>query len=354
MNKSISIIVPVYNAAKTLEYTVGSILSGNFDGSCELILVDDGSTDESPSICDRLSQLNPDIKVIHKCNGGVSEARNAGIDAASGEYLMFVDSDDLLPEMALQRCRNVLGSGADLVVGGYSVHSLSGKTIQNVQIPLSDRNYSGWEINLFWDDNYNHRGSFLRPVWGKLYRRQALCSGTPLRFQKGLDYGEDLLFLFDFICRCRSVITISESLYIYREGNQGLSADLSSDRHLYQLIQLTGLYASLVARMEKCFPDSRKVGQLRHRDLVGRLVCRALTVFATRRTGICTSDNISRFYSIMKTDPQLIGLSGIFTLRMGQIPNLLLFKLGSPRLSEKVYRMSAAICEFFKIRPRKY
>ena len=105
MNKSISIIVPVYNAAKTLEHTVGSILSDNFEGNCELILVDDGSTDESPSLCDRLSLLSPDIKVIHKPNGGVSDARNAGIEAAAGEFLMFVDSDDLLPKMALQRCR---------------------------------------------------------------------------------------------------------------------------------------------------------------------------------------------------------------------------------------------------------
>lgn len=354
MNKSISIIVPVYNAAKTLEHTVGSILSGNFDGNCELILVDDGSTDESPSLCDRLSLLSPDIKVIHKPNGGVSDARNAGIEAAVGEYLMFVDSDDLLPKMALQRCCNALESGADLVVGGYSLRSLSGKTVTDVQSPLSDRIYSGWEINLFWDDNYSHRGSYLRPVWGKLFRRQTVCSGVPLRFQKGLGYGEDLLFLFEFICRCRRVTTISESLYIYRESNQGLSADLSSDRHLYQLVQLTGQYASLLDRVEKCFPDSRTVGQLRHRDLVGRLVCRALTVFATRRTVLCTSDNISRFYSLMKTDPQLIGLSGIFTLRMGQVPNLLLFKLGSPKLAEVFYRMSAAFCEFFKIRPQKY
>ena len=84
------------------------------------------------------------------------------------------------------------------------------------------------------------------------------------------------------------------------------------------------------------------------------MIFRALTVFATRRTVLCTSDNISRFYSLMKTDPQLIGLSGIFTLRMGQVPNLLLFKLGSPKLAEAFYRMSAAFCEFFKIRPKKY
>ena len=74
----ISIIIPVYNAAKTLEDTVRSILSANFDDSCELILVDDGSTDESPALCDRLGCLHPAIKVIHKPNGGVRRGQCYG------------------------------------------------------------------------------------------------------------------------------------------------------------------------------------------------------------------------------------------------------------------------------------
>ena len=354
MTGSISIIIPVHNAARTLEYTVGSVLSGNFDKGCELILVDDGSTDESPDLCDRLARLNPSVKVIHKPNGGVSDARNTGIDNAAGDYLMFLDADDLLPEMTLQRFRNVLDTEPDLVVGGYSLRSLSGRTVSNVQVPMSTRHYAQWELPMFLDDCWQPGGSYLRPVWGKLFRRELICSGTPVRFQKSLNYGEDLLFLFSCICRCRSVATLSQSVYIYREGNAGLSADLSSDRHLYQLFQLCGLYAPLIGQMEKAFPQSRAVEGMRHLDLVGRLVCRALTVFSTRSTVACTRDNISRLYSIMRQDVALKGAKGLFSLRPGQIPNLLLFKIGSPLLSEKVYRLSAAVCQFFNIKPKRY
>lgn len=350
----ISIIIPVYNAAKTLEDTVRSILSANFDDSCELILVDDGSTDESPALCDRLGCLHPAIKVIHKPNGGVSDARNTGVDNATGDYLMFVDSDDLLPAMALHFCRNVLDSGVDMVVGGYSVRTLSGRTISKVQAPLSTRVYSKWELPMFWDDCWQPGGSFLRPVWGKLFRRELICSGSVLRFQKALNYGEDMLFLFEYLCRCRSVATVSESIYIYREGNAGLSADLSSDSHLYQLLQLCGLYSKLIDQLQESFPGSKAVSALRHSDLVGRLVCRALTVFSTRRTVACTRDNISRLYSIMGKDAELKGIKGLFSLRNGQIPNLMLFKMGSPLLSEKVYRLSAAFCECMNLKPKRY
>ena len=187
--------------------------------------------------------------------------------------------------------------------------------------------------------------------WGKLYKRGLIGEH---RFRSGLTIGEDMLFLFEYLCRCRSVATVSESIYIYREGNAGLSADLSSDSHLYQLLQLCGLYSKLIDQLQESFPGSKAVSALRHSDLVGRLVCRALTVFSTRRTVACTRDNISRLYSIMGKDAELKGLKGLFSLRNGQIPNLMLFKMGSPLLSEKVYRLSAAFCECMNIKPKRY
>ncbi|MGN0191287.1 MAG: glycosyltransferase family 2 protein [Candidatus Cryptobacteroides sp.] len=352
MGKRISIIVPVYNAAKTVEYTVGSVLTAGFGGDCELILVDDGSSDGSSEICDSLCSLAPGIRTIHQPNSGVSAARNAGMDLAGGEYLMFLDSDDLLPQTALEHCRKALDISPDIVIGGYSMRSVSGNTVSRA--PLLYRLYSEWELPMFWDDNYSCDGSYLRPVWGKLFLRSLVYGGEPLRFQKSLSYGEDFLFLFSYLCRCRKVLTLSDTLYIYRDGGNGLSADLCSDRHLHQLIQLTGLYSGVAGRLRETFPQSRAVSGLYHDDLVGRLVCRALTVFSTRKTVLCTSDNISRFYSLMRADASLGGLKGLFSLRAGQIPNLLLFKIGSPRFSEKVYRISAAFCELFHLRPKRY
>ena len=116
----LSIIVPVYNAEEYLDRCMISILEQDFS-SYEVILVDDGSTDSSPMICDRYSATDPRFRTIHKKNGGVSSARNAGLDLAKGEYVMFVDSDDaLLPDSLEMMFENIRGE--DLAVGGYTVY----------------------------------------------------------------------------------------------------------------------------------------------------------------------------------------------------------------------------------------
>ena len=111
----ISIIVPVYNAAETLPDCLKSILSQE-GVDFEVILVNDGSTDDSGIVCDRLAAADPRVTAIHQLNGGVSSARNAGLEAATGEYVAFVDADDALLEGAL---KNMSTENADLVVAGY-------------------------------------------------------------------------------------------------------------------------------------------------------------------------------------------------------------------------------------------
>lgn len=95
MNKLITVIVPVYNVAKYLEKCVKSIQDQTYK-SLEIILVDDGSTDSSGAICDKYATEDSRIRVIHKPNGGLSSARNAGLDAATGDYVGFIDSDDYI------------------------------------------------------------------------------------------------------------------------------------------------------------------------------------------------------------------------------------------------------------------
>lgn len=95
----LSIIVPIYNSGEYLSATLENVLAQNYE-KYELILVDDGSTDGSGALCDEFAERDPRIRVIHQKNAGVSAARNAGLDAAGGEYVGFVDSDDLIePEM---------------------------------------------------------------------------------------------------------------------------------------------------------------------------------------------------------------------------------------------------------------
>lgn len=106
----ISFIIPVYNVASYLNQCVESII--NQEGNIEIILVDDGSSDESPSICDKYALKDNRIHVIHKQNGGVSSARNVGLDVAKGEWVWFVDGDDYIAENVLKefirKSRNIL------------------------------------------------------------------------------------------------------------------------------------------------------------------------------------------------------------------------------------------------------
>lgn len=101
MNELVSVIVPVYNVEKYLKKSVNSIICQTYS-NLDIILVDDGSPDRSGYLCDRFAEKDKRIRVIHKENGGVSTARNAGIDAATGTYICFVDSDDWLPSNAIE------------------------------------------------------------------------------------------------------------------------------------------------------------------------------------------------------------------------------------------------------------
>ncbi len=345
----ISIVVPVYNAARTLEFTVGSIISPSFFDNCELILVDDGSTDGSGEVCDGFATIDGAIRVIHQENRGVSQARNAGIAAASGKYIMFVDSDDILPADCIPIFKEAINSGADLYIGGYTLLRRDGKR-ENV-LPEETMRYSGIGIADFFVSNYSST-SFLRPVWGKAFRRELLVDNG-VWFRAGVNYGEDILFLFNFLPLCHTIETISHSMYTYRITSASLSADRSSDTHILRVLTLLDPYSESILSLENSYPSLKSL-DVYHREIVSWLICRVLTVFATRRTRLCTSDNISRLYHYMKHDAALNGLGGIFSLRKGQIVNIILFKIGCPPLSAAFYHISAAFCAAFNISPKRY
>lgn len=120
MDKTVSIIVPVYNVEKYIYECVDSLVGQTYR-NIEIILVDDGSPDSCPQICDEYSRADERIKVIHKANGGLSDARNAGIDIACGEYLMFVDSDDYIVSDTVEQLTYMLeSSGADIASCGFT------------------------------------------------------------------------------------------------------------------------------------------------------------------------------------------------------------------------------------------
>lgn len=340
MDKSkISIIIPVYNAEDYLDRCLQSILSQDFN-SYEVILVDDGSSDASSLMCDRYSATDPRFRTIHKPNGGVSSARNAGIDLAKGEYLMFVDSDDALRPGALKEMTADL-NGEDMILGGYVtyVESVPKKEMN----PRVARSYKGADMNDFFNRNLRRNCDMFDAPWAKLFRRKAVGS---LRFNEKLSYAEDKLFVFSFLASSSSVRTCPSMVYAYHLRRGSLGSDVASDRHLMQLRRFLPAYSAVLKRLSDKYPDCRSIAGLYHNDLIGRYICRILNVFLTRRTSLLTEEFLSELYAMMEKDAGL----GVFSLRKGQILNLMIFKYMNIRHAVKAYKTAAGLSSLFKKR----
>ncbi len=338
MNKNkLSIIVPVYNAEEYLDRCLVSILEQDFS-SFEVILVDDGSTDSSPMICDRYSATDSRFRTIHKENGGVSSARNAGLDLANGEYVMFVDSDDaLIPDSLEMMFENL--TGEDIAVGGYTVY-IEGTPGREV-LPRSNASYKGEDMNLFYEDNIRRNCEMLDAPWSKIFRRKTIGD---LRFCEGLNYAEDKLFVFSFLAKCSSAYACSFPVYAYHVRAGSLGSDVRSDRHLMQLRRFLPMYAGVLTSMVVRYPSNRKINALYHKDVVSRYLCRILNLFLIRRTQLLTEDYLKWVYGMMDADKEL----GVFSVRTGQIFNILLYKVGNVKFSVGTYRFISRMVSLFK------
>lgn len=191
----ISVIVPVYNVEKYLHKCVDSILKQTLS-DIELILVDDGSPDGSGAICDEYAQKDSRVKVIHKPNGGVSSARNAGIEVARGEWLCFVDSDDYIDETYLEDF-GVYKGDADMYMQGY-------KRLYKGQI-VATTSFERFKSNKF-DEilAYSETNHIINSPCFKLYKNE-LVKSNKLRFDTNTSYGEDHLFSLSYAICCNSI-----------------------------------------------------------------------------------------------------------------------------------------------------
>ncbi|MDR3301169.1 MAG: glycosyltransferase [Spirochaetaceae bacterium] len=210
---AVSIIVPVYNCAEFLPKCLGS-LAEQTEENVQVILVDDGSTDRSPAICDEYAGKHPEFEVIHKKNGGVSAARNDGISAARGAYIMFLDGDDYLSaDTTKDLLRSIRENKSDIATITSSVtvvidESPLNSIMSNRPIKFNDGVYSALDICR----EYLEREPLLTSVvWGKLYKRE-LFEG--LRFTSGKGF-EDTLLLPSVYLRAKTVSCINGDYYYY-------------------------------------------------------------------------------------------------------------------------------------------
>lgn len=220
MDSLISIVIPVYNAAAYLNRCVKSVVEQTYH-HLEIILVDDGSKDNSLQICKEWGEKDDRIQVIGQINKGVSSARNSGIKNATGDYLLLLDSDDWL---ATDTCENLLRyselQNADCVV--YGIRQTSG----NIWAPKYDR---------FYDDRSAFKNDFI--YWldteilsssvNKIYKRSKIKT----LFPEEMSYGEDLVFVLSYLSHCERISFITESYYQHEVYNSAsLTHTFTPDR----------------------------------------------------------------------------------------------------------------------------
>ncbi|QNK48151.1 glycosyltransferase [Brevibacterium sp. PAMC23299] len=228
----VSIIVPVFNAEKYLTKCINSLLNQSHK-NIEVILIDDGSTDNSGIICDEFAMKNKNVKVIHQNNAGPSKTRNVGIDAAQGKYIQFVDSDDFIEPNMTEILIKSINNGNELVICGYkSMFLIEGSNIIHNCKSNIDGKFTLSEFMLHFGDLF--RDNFINSLWNKLYITN-LIRNHNVRFIDNLHMGEDLLFNLAYIKACKSISIINKYLYNYVIiSNNSLTVSFKKDYFINQ------------------------------------------------------------------------------------------------------------------------
>lgn len=232
----VSYILPIYKVEAYLRQCVESLTCQTFR-NIEIILVDDGSPDGCPALCDKLATEDDRIRVVHKPNGGLSDARNAGLDVATGDYVIFVDSDDFwMGDESLQRMINVAEANADCDFVGYNC---------NYYYPASNR-YTKW---------VEYSSDILVPVTGdkamqllvasgtfpmsacmKLIKRRVLVENN-IRFKKG-QIAEDIPWFINLLEKTSKCMFVNDYVYAYRQNVTGSISSFVSERSFNNLLNI--------------------------------------------------------------------------------------------------------------------
>lgn len=254
----ISLIIPVYNADRYLEQCLESVV-GQSVPLDEVILINDGSTDDSLSICEQYCRKYQYFKLINQENKGLSEARNRGLECACGEYVLFLDSDDYLEEDAVRTLKGILGkSGLDAVYFDADIECEEEYEVsENNFIRKSLKSWDGIRMSgeMFFRKCYPD--SYTVPVWLAIYKKQTI-EATGILFPKGLYY-EDVYFTFAFMMRAKDVCYISRKLYRRRYRKDSIITSAYTEKKFIDLIKIVLLVWEDVRRQKDVFLPQNKV-----------------------------------------------------------------------------------------------
>lgn len=237
----ISIIIPVYNAEETLERCLNSVLSQK-DVSTEIICINDGSKDNSLKILKEYEEKYDNIVVINQDNKGVSEARNAGLEIAQGDYIMFVDADDYLLENSLSTID--LSEELDLYKFGFAFSNnnvYSETKYEDRKICLNDNNFGEVFANILNNVDENM-------VWGQLFKREILSN---VRFDKKYFFGEDILFNAYALRNVNTIRYINSIIYYYERRDNSVTKNYTYESIKAKIVNLSDIFAEMADKFSK-------------------------------------------------------------------------------------------------------
>lgn len=229
----LSIIIPVYNAEKYIDRCISSVVNQSLK-DIEIVLINDGSTDNSLSLCRAWELKDKRIKLISQSNSGVSAARNSGIDVAIGEYLMFLDSDDyMFPKMCETMCEVLIKNNTDCIICGTME---TGGGLWSPQSNIDYLSFEEFKKNFV----YHLKTELLSPCWNKIFKKKLITEF----FNEAVSFGEDLIFCLNYFKNCRKISFIPDAL-LFHETN--VSGSLVSKVNLNRLLDIEKVHNEILS-----------------------------------------------------------------------------------------------------------
>lgn len=247
MKELISVIVPVYKVEKYLGKCVDYLINQTYS-NLEIILIDDGSPDGCPALCDAYAKRDKRIKVIHKENGGLSDARNEGMKIATGDYISFIDSDDWIDTDAYQLMMDIMiRYDADIVECNFNY--VYEHEIKEKQVNYSKKIFNTEEAL----SNLISGRIFQSVVWNKIYKRKCMVG---IDFEIG-KINEDEFWTYQVFARAKKIVFINKALYYYLQRNTSIMGNYS----LKHLDNVEGMF-NRMCFMEKYYPSLHLISKL--------------------------------------------------------------------------------------------
>lgn len=292
----ISIIIPVYNTGNYLHQCIDSILNQSFK-DFELLLIDDGSSDLSGTVCDEYALKDNRVRVWHQANRGVSAARNLGLQHAKGQWIYFPDSDDIVWEDAFKYMIGLIREQSAFVIAGYEVYNEGGKcTYACAERKQHTITKNDALMEMFAPTDYRYQGY----LWNKLFKADIIRDYN-ISFVQNIKFNEDRLFNVEYLCRIKGDVEYSTTpVYKYIERPTGAMSSLSQRFNPYFLTDLDA-FVLMKRALVQCHAK---------RDIINAHA-RAMNYSVDRYYSVCSQFGVLSLRRILEAEKRFLKGVGI-------------------------------------------